>query len=66
MERGKKQREMAALLNIKVRSYQAYEGGTREPSIDYLIQIADFLQVPLDYLVGRTDEPSPWRKDDLV
>ena len=54
-EHGKKQREVAEYLGIKLRSYQAYEGGTREPSIDMLIAIADFLEVSIDYLVGRTD-----------
>ena len=54
----RKQREVAEYLGIKTRSYQAYEGGTRVPSIDLLIILADYFGVTLDYLVGRTDEPS--------
>lgn len=57
MARGKKQRELAEHLGMQVRSYQFYEGGEREPSIDRLIAIADYLDVTLDYLVGRTDAP---------
>ncbi len=53
---GKKQREVAEYLGIQLRSYQAYEGGDREPDIDALIALADFLDVSLDYLMGRTDE----------
>lgn len=53
---GKKQREAAECLGIQLRSYQAYEGGDREPDIDGLIALADFFDVSLDYLVGRRDE----------
>lgn len=34
-----------------------YETGTREPSNDDLIAIADYFDVSIDYLVGRTDNP---------
>ena len=54
-EKGKKQKECADCLGIQVRSYQAYEGGDREPSIERLIALADFFDVTLDYLTGRTD-----------
>lgn len=53
-----KQREVAEHLGIQVRSYQAYEGGTREPNIDTLIALADFFDVTLDDLVGR-DRTAP-------
>ena len=53
MARSKKQREVAEALGIKTRSYQAYEGGTREPTINTLIQLADYFDVTLDYLTGR-------------
>lgn len=53
--RGKQLKECAEYLGIKTRSYQAYEGGTREPDIESLIALADFFDVTLDYLMGRTD-----------
>ena len=53
---GKKQREAADCLGIQLRSYQAYEGGDREPNIDGLIALADFFDVSLDYLMGRKDK----------
>lgn len=52
---GKKQKEAAEYLGIKVRSYQAYEAGEREPNIDSLIALANFFDVSLDYLMGRTE-----------
>lgn len=54
--RGKKQRELAEQLGIRLRSYQAYENGEREPSFDKLVVIADYLAVTTDYLLGRIDD----------
>ena len=55
MQRNKTQQETAEMLEMKLRGYQAYEGGEREPSIQKLIKLADFFDVSMDYLVGRTD-----------
>ena len=53
--RKKKLKETADCLGIQLRSYQAYESGDREPNIARLIALADFFDVSLDYLLGRTD-----------
>ena len=53
--KGKKLKECAACIGIQVRSYQAYEGGQTDPDIKNLIALADFFDVTLDYLMGRTD-----------
>ena len=37
--------------------YQRYEYGTREPAYQKLLALADFFNVSLDYLVGRTNNP---------
>ena len=34
-----------------------YEKGNAEPKMKYLIEIADYFDVSLDYLVGRSDDP---------
>lgn len=54
-EQGLKQAEMAEILGIKERSYQCYEYRERYPDFPGLIAIADFFNVSLDYLVGRSD-----------
>lgn len=54
-ERGLKQKEMAEALGLADRSYQSYEYGERFPDFHGLIAIADFFDVSLDYLVGRSD-----------
>ena len=55
MEKKKTQKQTAEILNMNLRSYQLYEQGKVEPSIKKLIALADFFDVTLDYLMGRTD-----------
>lgn len=52
-----KLREAAECLGMTLRNYQRYEAGETEPSIKNLIALADYFDVTLDYLMGRTDEP---------
>ncbi len=54
-ERRYKQREMAEQLGLALSSYQCYEYAQRYPDFKGLIAIADFFDVSLDYLVGRSD-----------
>lgn len=54
-ERGVSQREVAIFCDITETAYQNYELMTREPKLEILIRIADYFEVSLDYLVGRTD-----------
>ena len=51
------QKNIAAQIGISLRSYQRYEYGEREPSLSVLIALADYFDVSLDYLVGRSDDP---------
>lgn len=50
---GKTQKQIAEELNITDRTYGHYETGKREPSIDKLIDIADYYKISLDILTGR-------------
>lgn len=52
------QREMAEQLGLSFRGYQGYETNQTEPKLATLIAIADYYNVSIDYLVGRTDDPS--------
>lgn len=54
---GRKQAEVAAMLGIRIRSYQAYEEGAREPKFDKLVLLANYFQTSTDYLLGVTDTP---------
>lgn len=55
--RNLSQKEVAKEFGVVVRAYQRYEYGEREPQLSVLIRMADFYNVSLDYLAGRTDEP---------
>ena len=52
------QQQMADYLCIQRNSYTRYENGNRVPEPDILLKIADYLEVSLDYLYGRTDNPA--------
>lgn len=53
------QKRIAEILNVSVRTFQGWESGRTEPSIEKLIQIADLFNVSLDFLVGRDITLSP-------
>lgn len=47
--------ETADAIGIALRSYQKYESGDSEPPFVSLIALADFLEVPTDFLLERDD-----------
>lgn len=51
------QKQVAAAVGVSERNYQDWEYGNTKPTFDVLIALADFFDVSLDYLVGRSDEP---------
>lgn len=55
---GYSQSELASRLHISRGAYAMYESGKRQPSYDVLLLLADYYQVSLDYLFGRTDIPA--------
>ncbi len=57
LKKGLTQKQAAEIFNVNPRHWQAYEGGDRTPTFEGLIAIADFFDVSLDYLVGRSDNP---------
>lgn len=51
------QKQVAEGTHITEVAVQNYESGRRKPSYDILIALADYFDVSLDYLVGRSDVP---------
>lgn len=51
------QKSIANDIGVSLRAYQYYERGEREPNVSVLIALADYFNVSIDYLVGRTDNP---------
>ena len=57
IEKGFTQKQVADGIGIAEQAYQRYEYGRTVPSALVLIALADFFDVSLDYLVGRSDDP---------
>ena len=51
------QLKLAMDLNMNQNSISRYENGEREADYKTLIAIADYFDVSIDYLLGRTDNP---------
>lgn len=48
------QKNVADMLNMQLTVYRRYETGERELPLWVAIRLADYYQVTLDYLVGRS------------
>ena len=56
-EKGISQLKLAMDLNMSQNTISRYETGEREPGINELVKLADYFDVSVDYLLGRTDNP---------
>ena len=54
-KRGLSQEDLAQYLGTKGPAIGRYERDEMKPSIDAAAKMADYLEVSLDYLVGKTD-----------
>lgn len=57
-EQGIKQSDLAGIVGIRNTAISMMESGERGPSAEVLCALAEFFDVSLDYLVGRTDNPN--------
>ena len=53
-ERGIYQKELAAILKVSVGTISNYENNIHFPDQEALIQLAEYFDVTIDYLLGRT------------
>lgn len=66
LENGVSQKVIAAYLDVPVTTYASYEQGKSQPSSERLIKLADYFNVSVDYLLGRTPYKRPTDDPDLV
>lgn len=57
-ERGLSQQDMANQLGFTKSRVNMYERGEREPGFDALETIADYFNVDMDFLLGKSDIPN--------
>lgn len=55
-EKGLSQRDVAKAMYVSQGTYNNWENGKTQPSIEQLIRLAHFFEVSVDYLIGNTDE----------
>lgn len=55
-----RQKDIADYLHCSQVTYSRYVLGTREIPLEALGALADFYGVSVDYLMGRTDEKTPY------
>ena len=53
------QQKLADALGISKSTISMYENGNRECPIELLVQLSNYYQVNLEYLLGLTDESAP-------
>lgn len=54
---GISQQTLASKVGVSDTALQNYEYGKREPALSTIISLADYFDVSIDYLVGRSDNP---------
>ena len=61
-KKGISQLRLATELNTTQNTISRYETGEREPGIDELVKIADYFNVSVDFLIGRTNDPKLYKE----
>lgn len=56
---GMSQFELAERLGVSQQTISKYEKGTRQPDNATLLKLSEIFNCSVDYLLGRTDDPSP-------
>lgn len=60
------QKQLADLCETTQATIGRYETGIAEPPLQKLLWYADFFDVSLDYIFGRTDDPQGIRKHTAI
>lgn len=61
-DRDWNQTKVAEYLGVRQTTYSKYELGKLPLQVDVLLKLSDLYGVSVDYLLGRTDERTPYPK----
>lgn len=56
-KKGLSQQKLADVLHISQQSVYKYENDITSPDLETLVNIADFFETSVDYVIGHTDLP---------
>lgn len=62
---GITQKELAAMLNVKRSTVGSWESAHRWPELQKAQAAADIFNVPIGYLIGKEDDPTPPQSKQL-
>lgn len=65
MEKGLTLDDVQRQTGIKCGTYNNYENGTTEPKLETWQKLANFFEVPVEYLMGWTDDSATITINDL-
>ena len=52
------QQDIANVLGVLPTTFQKFEHGTARPKLENIVKLADFFNVSVDYLLGRSNTPT--------
>lgn len=64
-KQGRNQEDVASGVGISRARYSHYENNHVEPDIELIRKLADYFNVKVDYLLGRTNNPHDENEDDF-
>ena len=64
-DKDMKQTEISDMLNIGLSTYQRYEQGKLKIYLETAHELANYYNVSLDYIAGRTNDKRGFNKSDL-
>lgn len=64
-DKGMTQQQLADLVNLSQQSIDHYENNRSKPSLDTIKMFAETFNTSVDYLLGRSNDPSPSPKSTI-
>jgi transcriptional regulator with XRE-family HTH domain len=65
-DKGVRQEDVGKMFNVSKSAVSQWENDIRTPDMDIIIKLADYFDVSTDFLLGRTDDPSPHPKPETI
>lgn len=54
-----RQEDVGKIVNVEKSTVSQWESGKRTPDVETIMKLADYFNVSIDYILGKTDIPTP-------